>query len=347
MRHVRDTIVGNEMVRGVSGGERKRVTIAESMATRAAVQANDNTTRGLDASTALDYARSLRMIADVSQRTILTTLYQVSENILDQFDLVAVMDSGRVVYYGPRDKVRQYFIDLGYYAGKRQTTCDFVTAVTDPHQMIVRPECAQFAPRDAAAREVAWQRSALYEEMLAQHANYLAGIQAGPNQEAQQLKANVRVEKNSGVRKSSNFTVPFWRQVDAVMRRELLMKWASREDIIVQVVTITIVPFIVGSIFWNAGDNSEGAFMSSGLLAFSSLFVGWSMLSETWVAVTGRTILNRQKRFGFARPSATVIARAIMDVPHILVLATPFCSTSFALCWHAYSADHIQLSFTL
>ena len=51
--HTKNTLVGDEFVRGVSGGERKRVSIAEMMATRARVQCWDNSTRGLDASTAL------------------------------------------------------------------------------------------------------------------------------------------------------------------------------------------------------------------------------------------------------------------------------------------------------
>ena len=53
MEHTRHTLVGNEYVCGVSGGERKRVSLAEMMATRAHVASWDNSTRGLDASTAV------------------------------------------------------------------------------------------------------------------------------------------------------------------------------------------------------------------------------------------------------------------------------------------------------
>ena len=63
--HTKDTLVGNEYVRGVSGGERKRVGIAETLATKSTVVCWDNSTRGLDASTALDYAKSLRVMTDV------------------------------------------------------------------------------------------------------------------------------------------------------------------------------------------------------------------------------------------------------------------------------------------
>jgi ATP-binding cassette, subfamily G (WHITE), member 2, SNQ2 len=53
IEHVRDTLVGDAFIRGVSGGERKRVSVAETMATRAHVVAYDNSTRGLDSSTAV------------------------------------------------------------------------------------------------------------------------------------------------------------------------------------------------------------------------------------------------------------------------------------------------------
>ena len=77
MSHVSGTLVGDEFVRGVSGGERKRVSIAEMMATGAPVQCWDNPTRGLDASTALDCVRSLRVMTDVSSQTTFVTLYAI------------------------------------------------------------------------------------------------------------------------------------------------------------------------------------------------------------------------------------------------------------------------------
>ena len=73
--HTHQTLVGDEFVCGVSGGERKRVSIAEMMATRARVQCWDNSTRGLDASTALDFVRSLRIMIDILGQTTFVSLY--------------------------------------------------------------------------------------------------------------------------------------------------------------------------------------------------------------------------------------------------------------------------------
>lgn len=81
--HTENTYVGDEFVRGVSGGERKRVSIAEMMATRARVLCFDNSTRGLDASTALDFIKSMRAMTDVLGQTTFATLYAHSSNTVN------------------------------------------------------------------------------------------------------------------------------------------------------------------------------------------------------------------------------------------------------------------------
>jgi len=101
-------------MRGISGGERKRVSIAETLATKSSVISWDNSTRGLDASTALDYARSLRIMTDVSNRTTIVTLYQAGEDIYKLMDKVLLIDSGRMIYQGPTNEAKAYFQDLGY-----------------------------------------------------------------------------------------------------------------------------------------------------------------------------------------------------------------------------------------
>ena len=131
IEHTKNTIVGNPFVRGISGGERKRVSIAEMMVTGAAVCSHDNSTRGLDASTALDYAKSLRVLTNIYHQTTFVSLYQASENIYSQFDKVMVIDEGRQVFFGPVKEARAYFEGLGFLEKPRQTTPDYLTGCTD------------------------------------------------------------------------------------------------------------------------------------------------------------------------------------------------------------------------
>jgi ABC-type multidrug transport system ATPase subunit len=112
--HTADTKVGNEFVRGVSGGERKRVSIIECLATRGSVYSWDNSTRGLDASTALEWAKALRAMTDVLGLSTIVTLYQAGNGIYNLFDKVLVLDEGKQIYYGPAADAKPFMEDLGF-----------------------------------------------------------------------------------------------------------------------------------------------------------------------------------------------------------------------------------------
>ena len=70
-------------VRGVSGGERKRVSIAEAALGGSPLQCWDNSTRGLDSATALEFVKSLRLSADLGGMACVVAIYQASQAIYD------------------------------------------------------------------------------------------------------------------------------------------------------------------------------------------------------------------------------------------------------------------------
>jgi ATP-binding cassette, subfamily G (WHITE), member 2, SNQ2 len=74
LNHARNTPIGDVTIRGVSGGEKKRVSIAETLASRACVGAWDNSTRGLDSSTALEFVRALRIATDLGHLSTMVSL---------------------------------------------------------------------------------------------------------------------------------------------------------------------------------------------------------------------------------------------------------------------------------
>lgn len=78
--HTSKTRVGDDFIRGVSGGERKRVTIAEAALSYSPLQCWDNSTRGLDSANALEFCRTLRIQADILGTTACVALYQASQD---------------------------------------------------------------------------------------------------------------------------------------------------------------------------------------------------------------------------------------------------------------------------
>ncbi|KXN81251.1 Brefeldin A resistance protein [Leucoagaricus sp. SymC.cos] len=138
LTHVKETLVGDAAIRGVSGGEKKRVSISETLATRSLITSWDNSTRGLDASTALEFVRALRIATDLVHISTIVSIYQAGESLYNIFDKVCVIYEGRMAYFGPASEARQYFIDMGYQPANRQTTPDFLVGVTDPEGRIER-----------------------------------------------------------------------------------------------------------------------------------------------------------------------------------------------------------------
>ncbi|KAI4169784.1 MAG: hypothetical protein LQ343_005433 [Gyalolechia ehrenbergii] len=317
--HTSKTLVGNEYVRGISGGERKRVSIAETLATKSTVVCWDNSTRGLDSSTALDYANSLRIMTDVSDRTTLVTLYQAGESIYELMDKVLVIDEGRMMYQGPANEAKQYFIDLGFHCPDRQTTADFLTSVTDTTQRVYREGFEHSTPKAPIDFERAFKNSASYQKVLADVADYEDYLQKTDFRDARQFKRSVQDQKSKTVSKKSNFTVSLWRQVLACTAREFWLVWGDKPTLYTKFFIIVSNGLIVGSLFYDQPNSTDGAFSRGGTIFFSILFLGWLQLTELMKAVSGRVVIARHKEYAFYRPSAVSLARVVADFPLILV----------------------------
>lgn len=317
--HTKYTQVGDEYTRGVSGGERKRVSIAETLASKSTVMTWDNSTRGLDASTALDYARSLRIMTDISNRTTLVTLYQAGEGIYDLVDKVLVIDQGREIFSGPAEDAKQYFIDLGFECPERQTTADFLTAVTDPVERRFRPGFENKAPRTAEEFEKVFRGSPSYAKLLADVEDYEQHLHRTDFDDAKRFEGAVQESKSKTVRKKSPYTVSFIRQVWACTEREFWLLFGDLTTLWTKLFIIVSNGLIVGSIFYGQPLSTEGAFTRGGALFFSILFLGWLQLSELMKAVSGRVVVARHKDYAFYRPSAVAVARVIQDFPVIAV----------------------------
>lgn len=128
--HTKGTRVGNEYIRGVSGGERKRISILEVMAAQGSICLWDNSTRGLDASTALQFVQSVRKLTDLFGLTSIVTLYQAGNGIYEVFDKVLVLEHGEQIYYGRKESAKSFFEDLGFVCADGANVGDFLTGMS-------------------------------------------------------------------------------------------------------------------------------------------------------------------------------------------------------------------------
>ncbi|KAL1156685.1 hypothetical protein V6Z11_A08G107000 [Gossypium hirsutum] len=124
-----DTMVGDEMIRGISGGQKKRVTTGEMLVGPARALFMDEISTGLDSSTTFQIVNSLRQSIHILNGTALISLLQPSPETYQLFDDVILLSDGQIVYQGPRENVLDFFKYMGFKCPKRKGVADFLQEV--------------------------------------------------------------------------------------------------------------------------------------------------------------------------------------------------------------------------
>ncbi|XP_021277324.1 pleiotropic drug resistance protein 1-like isoform X13 [Herrania umbratica] len=125
-----DTMVGNEMIRGISGGQKKRVTTGEMLVGPARALFMDEISTGLDSSTTYQIVNSLRQSIHILNGTALISLLQPAPETYDLFDDIILLSDGQIVYQGPRENVLEFFETMGFKCPERKGVADFLQEVT-------------------------------------------------------------------------------------------------------------------------------------------------------------------------------------------------------------------------
>jgi ABC-type multidrug transport system ATPase subunit len=131
----------------------------------------------------LEFAKSLRVSANLTGSCHAVAIYQASQAIYDVFNKVIVLYEGREIFFGPCSAARDYFIDMGWECPARQTTGDFLTSVTNPQERTAREGMANKVPRTPDEFAAYWKKStqcvALQREIAEYREEYPLGGAAG------------------------------------------------------------------------------------------------------------------------------------------------------------------------
>ncbi|PNT75620.1 ABC transporter G family member 36 isoform X4 [Brachypodium distachyon] len=124
-----DTMVGDEMFRGISGGQRKRVTTGEILVGSARALFMDDISTGLDSSTTFQIINFLRQAIHILSGTAVISLLQPAPETYNLFDDIILLSDGQVVYHGPCKDVLDFFESMGFKCPERKGVADFLQEV--------------------------------------------------------------------------------------------------------------------------------------------------------------------------------------------------------------------------
>lgn len=150
LQNCQDTIVGDVMTRGVSGGERKRVTTGEMEFGMKYATFMDEISTGLDSAASYDIISTQRSIAKCLRKTVVISLLQPSPEIFALFDDVIILNEGEIMYHGPRERVVGYFEGIGFVCPPKHDIADYLLDLGTKQQIRYQDPSRQNQPRSAS-----------------------------------------------------------------------------------------------------------------------------------------------------------------------------------------------------
>jgi ABC-type multidrug transport system ATPase subunit len=323
LTHTTNTLVGNEFIRGVSGGERKRVSIAETMLCGSPLQCWDNSTRGLDSSTALEFVKNLRLSTEYTGSTAIVAIYQASQAIYDIFDKVIVLYEGRQIFFGSAHDAKRFFIDMGFACPERQTTADFLTSLTSPTERLIREGYENLVPRTPDEFAARWKESVERERLLADIETFQGEFPLGGSKK-EEFDRSRAAEKARGTRANSPYTLSYWMQIRLCLRRGFLRLKGDMSMTLSTVIGNSIMALIIASVFYNLDDTTGTYFSRGALLFFAILLNAFASALELLSLWQQRPIVEKHYKYALYHPSAEAIGSMIVDLPAKAIVSVTF-----------------------
>lgn len=129
--HIKDVLIGSDLERGISGGEKRRVAIACELVTSPSILFLDEPTSGLDGYNAFNVIECLVRLAKVYNRTIIFTIHQPRSNIVSLFDKLLLLSDGDIIYTGELAECTKYFSSVGFNCPLGYNIADYLIDITN------------------------------------------------------------------------------------------------------------------------------------------------------------------------------------------------------------------------
>ncbi|XVE82355.1 hypothetical protein DITRI_Ditri15bG0142000 [Diplodiscus trichospermus] len=319
-----DTMVGDAIRRGISGGQKKRLTTGEMIVGPTKALFMDEISNGLDSSTTFQIVSCLQHLVHITDATALISLLQPAPETFDLFDDVILMAEGKIVYQGPRIYIGKFFEDCGFKCPERKGIADFL------QEVISRKDQAQY-----------WYcKEQPYSYVsVDQFVKRFKECHIGQNLDEELSKPFHKSQSLRNALSFKSYSLSKWDLFKACSMRELLLMKRNSFTYVFKSVQLVIIASITMTVFLRtrmAVDVIHSSyFMGSLFYALLILLVdGFPELSMT---VSRIAVFYKQRELFFYPAWAYAIPAAILKVP--LSLLESFVWTAMTYYVIGYSPE--------
>ncbi|XP_040969346.1 pleiotropic drug resistance protein 1 isoform X1 [Gossypium hirsutum] len=298
-----DTMVGNEMLRGISGGQRKRVTTGEMLVGPARALFMDEISTGLDSSTTFQIVNSLRQTVHILNGTAVISLLQPAPETYDLFDDIILLSDGVIVYQGPREHVVSFFESMGFRCPERKGVADFLQEVTSK-----KDQMQYWVRKDQPYRFITANEFA--EAFQSFHVGMKLGDELGtPFDKTKSHPASLTTQK---------YGVGKWELLKACIAREFLLMKRNSFVYIFKCMQLTVMALITMTLFFRTEmhkDSVQGGRIYMGALFFGMTMIMFNGMSELSMTISKLPVFYKQRDLLFFPSWAYALPSWILKIP--------------------------------
>ncbi|XWS19045.1 hypothetical protein CRYUN_Cryun32bG0097300 [Craigia yunnanensis] len=298
-----DTMVGDEMLRGISGGQRKRVTTGEMLVGPANALFMDEISTGLDSSTTFQIVNSLKQSVHILNGTALISLLQPAPETYDLFDDIILLSDGLIIYQGPREHVLSFFESMGFRCPERKGVADFLQEVTSR-----KDQMPYWIRRDQPYRFVAANEFA--EAYQSFHVGMKLGDELGTPFEKTKSHPAALTTRKYGVGKR--------KLLKACISREYLLMKRNSFVYIFKCMQLTVMALITMTLFLRTEmkrDSVEDGGIYMGALFFGLIMIMFNGMSELSMTIAKLPVFYKQRDLLFFPSWAYALPTWILKIP--------------------------------
>lgn len=319
---VKDTRVGDSFVRGISGGQRRRVSIIETFIANGSLYLWDNCTKGLDSSTALDFLAILKDLTKTSKSISLVRISQASDEIVAKFDKVLMLSENNQVFFGSvEDCLRHFENDMGIARGPNECIIEYLTTIL------------RHSSNSNCPPETSFSEERLLQSWLASEECHFWNLQVKNLSDSQELES---ISIEAGQRSSH---VGKFSQLLFCTKRAFQRTAGDKTFVISEFLSVIIQSLVIGSLFYNIPLSTIGSFSRGSLTFFSLLFYTFMALADIPTDFGRQGIIKKQVGLNFYPRWIEALASTIFDYVFKLVLVICFTVILYFLAHFQYSAS--------
>ncbi|RQM16407.1 hypothetical protein DD237_003420 [Peronospora effusa] len=336
------TMLGNERIRGVSGGEMKRVTTGEMAFGPHAMSLMDEITTGLDSSAAFDVVNVQRRLARQQRQTVVISLQQPAPEVLALFDNILLLAEGEVLYHGPRAHIQAYFEALGFVCPPECDLADFLCNLASSQQVQYEKLHARMPgrrrhPRSANEFADLWIMSPMYEAMVEELDRLDNSTEVHSHIHNKNGEKGICFEQEALLRVPA-FRQSYLRSTWTVMKRQVRLFARNKVYFVGRLLLDLLVGLMVGSIYF--GMDLADPQVTLGVVFSCALFLGLGQSATLAPFFDAREVFYKHRGANFYRTSSYVLASCVSQLPLAITEALVFSSLVYWMGGFVADIEH-------